>query len=85
MLRVLTTRVKETDPAPNKRLMAYGLLFLSHEKAATAWSKGFNGRQKRYSVISVILRIIRDVWHAEYLLTFFETHFAKGGILLDIH
>ena len=28
--------------------LAYALLFLSYEKAATRWAKAFNGRQKRY-------------------------------------
>lgn len=67
--------------------LAYGLLFLSYDKSATRWAKAFNGRkQKRYSVISVITRVIRDLWHREYLLSVFgNLHFARDGILLRIH
>ena len=67
--------------------LAYGLLFLSYEKSATRWAKAFNGReQKRYSVITVITRVIRDLWHREYLLSFFANlHFVRNDILLGIH
>ena len=66
--------------------LAYGLLFLSYEKAATRWAKAFNGRQKRYSVITVITRVIRDLWHREYLLSFFgNLRFSRGDIYLGIH
>lgn len=66
--------------------LAYGLLFLSYEKAATRWAKALNGRQKRYSVITVITRVIRDLWHPEYLLAFFgNLCFSRGDIYLGIH
>ena len=66
--------------------LAYGLLFLSYEKAATRWAKAFNGRQKRYSVITVITRVIRDLWHREYLLSFFgNLCFSRDDIYLGIH
>ena len=53
--------------------LAYGLVFLSYEKSATRWAKAFNGPQKRYSVITVIKRVISDVWHRGYLVSFFIT------------
>lgn len=67
--------------------LAYGLLFLSYEKAATRWAKAFNGRkQKRYSVITVITRVIRDLWHREYLVSFFgNLCFSRSDICLGIH
>ena len=66
--------------------LAYGLLFISYEKSATRWAKAFNGRQKRYSVITVITRVIRDFWHREYLLSFFgNLCFSRGDIYLGIH
>ena len=65
--------------------VAYGLLFLSYEKAATQWAKAFNGSQKRYSVISVIKKVITDVWHPGFLITFFGSRFSKGDALLGIH
>ena len=66
--------------------LAYGLLFLSYEKSATRWAKAFNGRQKQYSVITVITRVIRDVWHREYLVSFFgNLRFSRGNIWLATH
>ncbi len=66
--------------------LAYALLFLSYEKAATRWAKAFNGRQKRYSVITVITRVIRDLWHREYLVSFFgNLCFSRDDIYLGIH
>ena len=65
--------------------VAYGLLFLSYEKAATQWAKAFNGSQKRYSVISVIRKVITDVWHLGFLITFFGSRFSKGDALLGIY
>ena len=66
--------------------VAYGnLLFLSYEKTSTQWAKAFNGSQKRYSVISVIKKVITDVWHLEYLISFFGSRFSKGNALLGIH
>ena len=65
--------------------VAYGLLFLSYEKSATRWAKTFNGRQKRYSVITVIKRVIADVWHPGYLLSFFTHPRCRGDTLFDIY
>ena len=65
--------------------VAYGLLFLSYEKSATRWAKTFNGRQKRYSVINVIKRVIADVWHPGYLLSFFTGPRCRGDTLFDIY
>ena len=65
--------------------LAYGLLFLSYEKSATRWAKTFNGRQKRYSVINVIKRVISDVWHSGYLLSFFTDLRCRGDTLFDVY
>ena len=67
--------------------LAYNLLFVNYEKSATRWAKNFNGRKsKRYSVITVITRIIRDLWHRECLLSFFaKLCFSRGDIYVRIH
>ena len=65
--------------------VAYGLLFLSYEKPATRWAKTFNGSQKRYSVITVIKRVIADCWHPEYLLSFFTELQRRGDSLFGIY
>lgn len=65
--------------------VAYGLLFLSYEKSATRWAKTFNGRQKRYSVINVIKRVISDVWHPGYLLSFFTDPRCRADTLFGIY
>lgn len=65
--------------------VAYGLLFLSYEKSATRWAKTFNGRQKRYSVINVIKRVISDAWHSGYLLSFFTDPRCRGDTLFGIY
>ena len=65
--------------------VTYGLLFLSYEKSATRWAKTSNGCQKRYSVINVIKRVIADVWHPEYLLSFFTQPRCRGDTLFDIY
>ena len=65
--------------------LAYGLLFLSYEKSATRWAKAFNNRQKRCSVITVIKRVISDLWHPGYLLTFFTALRGRGDTLFGIY
>ena len=65
--------------------VAYGLLFLSYEKAATRWAKTFNASQKRYSVINVIKRVITDCWHPGYLLSFFTELQRRGDTLFGIY
>ena len=65
--------------------VVYGLLFLSYEKSATRWAKTFNGQQKRYSVINVIKRVIADVWHPGYLLSFFRDPRCRGDTRFDIY
>ena len=65
--------------------VAYGLLFLSYEKSATRRAKTFNGRQKRYSIINVIKRVITDIWHPVYLLSFFTDPRCRRDTLFDIY
>ncbi len=53
-------------------VVAYGLAFLCYEKAADRWAKTLHPTRKVYSVISVINRMIREVWTQEALLLFTE-------------
>ena len=49
-------------------IFAYGLCFLCYEKSADRWAAALNtGKQKTYSVISVIKRVLTDQWHSEKL------------------
>ena len=66
--------------------LAYGVLFLSYEKSATRWAKAFNGNsQKRCSVITVIKRVISDIWHPGYLLSFFTEMRCRGDTLFGVY
>ena len=58
---------------------AYGLLFISYEKAATHWQKFYNtNKRKSYSVITVIKRTLTDTWNTAFLLSFFTDTFCRG-------
>ena len=65
--------------------LAYGLLFFSYEKSATRGAKTFKGPQKRYWVINVIKRVISDVWHPGYLVSFFTDLRCRGDTLFGIY
>ena len=64
---------------------AYGLSFLSYEKAATQWAKPWNTRRKLYAVITVIKRVLTDTWTPEVLLTFLEACQRRGDTLLGTY
>ena len=51
-------------------VLAYGLLFLTYEKAAGIWQKTFHSTRKIYSVISIIKKVIEVMWTHEKLLLF---------------
>lgn len=51
-------------------VLAYGLLFLTYEKAAGIWQKTFHATRKIYSVITIIKKIIEAMWTHEKLLLF---------------
>ena len=48
----------------------YGLLFLTYEKATSIWEKTFQSKRKIYSVISIIKKVIEEMWTHEILLLF---------------
>jgi len=51
-------------------VFAYGLLFLTYEKAAGIWAKAFEAKRKIYSVITIIKKVIDEMWTHETLLLF---------------
>ncbi len=51
-------------------VFAYGLLFITYEKAAGFWAKTFESKRKVYSVITIIKKIIDAWWTKEELLLF---------------
>ena len=62
--------------------LAYGLLFISYEKAATHWEKAYNSNNKKnLSVITVIKRVLTDLWNQHFLISFFTQSFPRGDPL----
>ena len=63
--------------------LAYGLLFISYEKvASTHWQKAYNGNnRKTFSVITIIKRVITDLWNQHFLISFFTERGARGDPL----
>ena len=53
--------------------LAYGLLFISYEKvASTQWQKAHNSNNRKvFSVITIIKRVLTDLWNQHFLLSFF--------------
>ena len=51
-------------------VFAYGLLFITYEKAAGFWAKAYESRRKVYSVITIIKKVIDEWWTKEALLLF---------------
>ena len=53
--------------------LAYGLLFISYEKvASTHWQKAYNSNnRKTFSVITIIKRVLTDLWNQHFLISFF--------------
>ena len=65
---------------------AYGLLFISYEKvASTHWQKVYNSNnRKSFSVITIIKRVLADLWNQHFLLSFFTQIRPRGDILSEI-
>ena len=60
--------------------LAYGLLFISYEKvASTHWQKAYNcNNRKTFSVITIMKRLITDLWNPHFLLDFFTQIHSRG-------
>ena len=59
-------------------VMTYGLLFLTYEKAAGIWAKTFQSKRKIYSVITIIKKVIDEMWTQEKLLLFSQQTCLKN-------
>ena len=51
--------------------LTYGLLFITYQKSSYRWAKAFNTKQKTYSLIHVIKRVIAQAWVGWRLNPFF--------------
>ena len=65
--------------------LAYGLLFISYEKvASTHWQKAHNSNnRKTFSVITIIKRVLTDLWNQHFLLSFFAEIHPRGDPLSE--
>ena len=61
--------------------LAYGLLFISYEKvASTHWQKAYNSNNRKIlSVITVIKRVLTDLWNQHFLISFFTQRHSRGN------
>ena len=59
-------------------VFAYGLLFLTYEKAAGFWAKTFQAKRKIYAVITIIKKVIDKMWTRETLLLFTQQTCLKN-------
>ena len=66
--------------------LAYGLLFISYEKvASTHWQKAYNSNnRKSFSVITIIKRVLTDLWNQHFLISFFTQIHPRGDPLSEI-
>ena len=59
--------------------LSYGLLFISYEKASIHWQKAYNSNnRKSFSVITVIKRVLTDLWNQHFLISFFTQRHSRG-------
>ena len=65
--------------------LSYGLLFISYEKvASTHWQKAYNGNhRKTFSVITIIKRVLTDLWNQHFLISFFTEIRPRGDPLVS--
>ena len=65
--------------------LSYGLLFISYEKvASTHWQKAYNSNnRKTLSVITVIKRVLTDLWNQHFLISFFTYSLPRGDPLSE--
>ena len=63
--------------------LSYGLLFISYEKvASTHWQKAYNcNNRKTFSVITIIKRVLTDLWNQHFLISFFTQIPPRGDPL----
>lgn len=61
--------------------LSYGLLFISYEKvASTHWQKAYNSNnRKTFSVITIIKRVLTDLWNQHFLIAFFTQRHTRGN------
>ena len=59
-------------------VFAYGLLFITYEKAAGYWAKTYASKRKIYSVITIIKKVIDAWWTKEELLLFTQQTCLKN-------
>lgn len=61
--------------------LAYGLLFISYEKvASTHWQKAHNSNNRKIlSVITVIKRVLTDLWNQHFLISFFTQRHSRDN------
>ena len=66
--------------------LSYGLLFISYEKvASTHWQKAHNSNnRKTLSVITIIKRVLTDLWNQHFLISFFTQIRSRGDPLAEI-
>ena len=64
---------------------AYGLLFISYEKgASTHWQKAHNSNhRKTFSVITIIKKVLTDLWNQHFLISFFTQICPRGDPLWE--
>ena len=66
--------------------LSYGLLFISYEKvASTHWQKAYNRHnRKTFSIMTIIKRVLTDLWNQHFLLSFFTQIHPRGDPLSEI-
>ena len=66
--------------------LTYGLLFISYEKvASTHWQQAHNSNhRKTFSVITIIKRVLTDLWNQHFLISFFTQIHPRGDPLAEI-
>ena len=53
--------------------------FIGYEKAATHWAKAYNSNhRKSYSIITIIKRVLTDLWNTAILTSFFMDIRRRG-------
>ena len=61
--------------------LSYGLLFITYEKSGNRWAKAFSTKAKMYSLITVIKRVVTDIWSQWCLIPDFTLPLCRIDIL----
>ena len=61
--------------------LTYGILFITYEKSGNRWAKAFNTKTKIYSLITVIKRVVADIWRQWCLRPWFTLPLCGRDIL----